>query len=75
MESEQADLTALTNQLTECESEIEESELKVELLRKQLKLAEEKYDQCKQRRSALQAKVRGYTLYCTVPRGFVQADL
>lgn len=59
LESEQVKLTELTNQLTECESEIEECELKVELLRKQLRLAEERHNQCTEKRSALQNQVRG----------------
>ena len=39
LEGEQRELTSLTNRLTECESVIEEHELKIELLKKQLKVS------------------------------------
>lgn len=53
-------LTSLTHKMAECESEMEEHELKIELLRKQLELARSGRDQCKQQRMTLQRKV------CTV---------
>ena len=43
--------------MAECESEMEEHELKIELLRKQLDLARSGRDQCKQQRLELQNKV------------------
>ena len=62
MEAEQSQLTSLTNQLTECESEIEEYELKMELLRRQLKLAEEAYADRTKRRSDLQDEVCNHAM-------------
>ena len=60
-------LTSLTHKMAECESEMEEHELKIELLRKQLELARSGRDQCKQQRMTLQRKV------CSV-KSFVNQD-
>ena len=50
-------LTTVTHEMTECESEMEEHELKIELLRKQLELAKSGRNQCRHRRLELQEKV------------------
>jgi hypothetical protein len=51
-------LTSITHEMAECESEMEEHELKIELLRKQLELAQCGRTHCRQRRLELQEKVR-----------------
>ena len=50
-------LTSVTHEMAECESEMEEHELKIELLRKQLELAKSGRNQCRHRRLELQKKV------------------
>ena len=55
-------LTAQTHSLTECESELEERELKIELLSKQLSLAKSCRDKCKRQISELQSQASTYSI-------------
>ena len=50
-------LTSATNSMTDCETEIEEHELKIEILSKQLQMAKNCHDKCKQRKEELKDKV------------------
>ena len=62
----------MTLQMAECESEMEEHELKIELLRKQLLLARDAQEQCKEKKLNLQNKVSG--LFCFVLFCFLEAQ-
>ena len=52
------ELTSVTLRMAECESEMEEHELKIELLQRQLQLARDGRNRCRQQRAELQAKVQ-----------------